>query len=210
MKLEQVLNFGIAPNDANISYANAKAIAAFLSHIDELKVGTLAVEVSQGSPQEWRKYTIAEIEGVIPDTAVLEFYVWLGGIPDSDLAKWHNVRAIEKELVQNPRIEVGLNRFLSQFSAGLYMMGTDFAKRSVTAAVVKAWTDVHGVPDTPAEPTDPVIPPIIPTGVVGDWSIVHGRAVLGKGSDAYPIGAEVTEPRGTFIRHADYWQLKEN
>ena len=211
MKLEQVLNFGIAPNDANISYANAKAIAAFLSHIDELKVGTLAVEVSQGSPQEWRKYTIAEIEGVIPDTAVLEFYVWLGGIPDSDLAKWHNVRAIEKELVQNPRIEVGLNRFLSQFSAGLYMMGTSFATNAVTAAVVKAWTDVHGLPpETPADPIPGDPPVIIPTGVVGNWSIVHGRAVLGPGSDAFPIGAEVTEPRGTFVRMSDWWQLKES
>ncbi len=211
MKLEQVLQFGIAPNDANITYAGAKAIAAFLSNIDELKVGTLAVMVQQGAPGEWKKYTIAEIEGVIPETAVLEFYLWLGGVPDNDLAKWHNVRAIEKMLTQNPRIEVGLNFFLSQFSAGLYMMGTSFATNAVTAAVVKAWTDVHGLPDAP--PVEPPVgdPPVItPTGVVGDWSFVHGRANLGPGSAAYLIGSEVTEPRGTFVRMAEWWQLKEN
>lgn len=211
MKLEQVLQFGIAPNDANIAFKDAKAIAAFLANIDELKVGTLAVEVAQGAPTEWRKYTISEIEGTIPDTAVLEFYVWLGGVPDNDLAKWHNVRAIEKMLTQNPRIEVGLNWFLSQFSAGLYMMGTDFAQRSTTAAVVKAWTDVHGLP--PAPPADPEAPPtpvIVPTGVVGDWSFVHGRANLGPGSAGYLVGSEVTEPRGTFVRMAEWWQLKED
>ena len=139
MTLEQVLAFGIAPNDANISYANAKAIAAFLANIDELKVGTLAVMVQQGAPGEWKKYTIAEIEGVIPETAVLEFYLWLGGVPDNEFAKWHNVRAIEKMLTQNPRIEVGLNFFLSQFSAGLYMMGTAFAQNAATEAVIKAF-----------------------------------------------------------------------
>ena len=211
MQLEQVLAFGIAPNDANISYANAKAIAAFLANIDELKVDTLAVEVMQGAPGEWKKYTIAEIEGVIPDTAILEFYVWLGGVPDNDSAKWHNVRAIEKMLTQNSRIEVGLNFFLSQFSAGLYMMGTEFAQKAATAAVIKAWTDVHGVPPAPEEPpADPPPPNIVPTGVVGPWSFVHNVAVLGPGSADYPVGSEVTEPRGTFVRMPDWWLLKEN
>ena len=210
MTLEQVLAFGIAPNDANISYANAKAIAAFLANIDELKVGTLAVMVQQGAPGEWKKYTIAEIEGVIPETAVLEFYLWLGGVPDNEFAKWHNVRAIEKMLTQNPRIEVGLNFFLSQFSAGLYMMGTAFAQNAATEAVIKAWTDVHGVPPAPeAPPAEP--PPVTPVldEVVGDWSIVHNRASLGKGSDAYPVGSIVTVSRGTFLRFADYWEKQD-
>lgn len=210
MKLEQVLQFGIAPNDANIAFKDAKAIAAFLANIDELKVGTLAVEVAQGAPTEWRKYTISEIEGTIPDTAVLEFYVWLGGVPDNDLAKWHNVRAIEKMLTQNPRIEVGLNWFLSQFSAGLYMMGTDFAQRSTTAAVVKAWTDVHGLPPVPVEP-EPTIPPLFPGDlpVVGNPSFVHNRYNLGRLASNYELGATYTDERGTFVKRADYWEKQD-
>lgn len=210
MQLEQVLAFGIAPNDANISYANAKAIAAFLANIDELKVGTLAVMVQQGAPGEWKKYTIAEIEGVIPETAVLEFYLWLGGIPDNEFSKWHNVRAIEKMLTQNPRIEVGLNFFLSQFSAGLYMMGTSFAQHAATEAVIKAWTDVHGVPVTPVEP-EPTIPPMFPGDlpVVGNPSFVHNRYNLGRLASNYEVGATYTDERGTFVKHADYWEKQD-
>lgn len=211
MKLEQVLNFGMSPNNnANISFADAKATQAFLANITELGAGQLAVMVMQGAPSEWVKVPVAEVEGTIPETAVLEFYIWLEGIPDNTFTHWHNLKAIYSCLTQNPNIVVGLTRFLGQFVGDTYMMGTAFAKNAVTAAVVKAWTDVHGLPPAPpADPEDPIPPVIIPTGVVGPWSFVHNVAVLGPGSDAYPLGSEVTEPRGTFVRMSDWWQLKE-
>lgn len=211
MKLEQVLNFGMSPNpNANINFADAKATQAFLANITELGVGQLSVMVMQGAPSEWVKVPIGDVEGTIPETAVLEFYIWLEGIPDNNFTHWHNLKAIHACLTQNPSIVVGLTRFLGQFVGDTYMMGTAFAKNAVTEAVIKAWTDAHGVPETPVEQTEPVIPPIVPTGVVGDWSFVHGRANLGPGSDAYPVGAEVAESRGTFVRMSDWWQLKEN
>ena len=124
MKLEQVLNFGISPNDnANISFAEAKATQSFLSNIEELGVGQLSVMVMQGAPSEWVKVPVSEVEGTIPDTAVLEFYIWLGGIPDNVFTHWHNLKAVHSCLTQNPSIVVGLTRFLGQFVGDTYMMG---------------------------------------------------------------------------------------
>lgn len=212
MKLEQVLNFGMSPNpNANISYGEAKALQAFLSNITELGVGQLGVTALTGAPSNMVTTPVSEVDGIIPDTAVLEFQIWLEGVPGNINTHWQNAKAIHSCLTQNPKIEVGLFWFLYQFAGGMFMMGTEFAKQATNAAIVKAWTDVHGLPPAPpADPEAPAPPVIVPTGVVGDWSFVHNVAALGPGSAAYPVGSEVTEPRGTFVRMSDWWLLKEN
>lgn len=213
MKLEQVLNFGMSPNpNANISYAEAKATQAFLANIQELGVQQLGVMVMQGAPSQWVKVPIAEVEGVIPETAVLEFYVWLEGIPDNANTHYHNVKAIHSCLTQNPNIVVGLTRFLGQFTGDTYMMGTAFAKNAVTDAVVKIWNDAHGI----AEP-GPVDPPVVipgnndpampdKEGPMGAKTFFPGVFELEPG-DTNPVGFIYVAPDGKkYERLATTWR----